>query len=151
LLDRSHFKQAHLRAGPRRLPRGFNSRQPATDNVNFSHFSGDSSLLLAFCSTFRRSRLRTLFFTLLLDLPMSRGRDLRDSLGLRQPLATTPLLTRMLLLSHLALMFLVLKFVYRISCANLGHIQVSHLLSAHIVYVLPFVIRLLDTQKRAFV
>ena len=82
---------------------------------------------------------------------MGRGRYLRYSFSLCQALARASLLTCMLLLSYLTLMFLVLKFVHRISGADLGHIEVSHLLSAHNADVLLFLVRLLDTQKRAFV
>ena len=76
---------------------------------------------------------------------------LRHALGLSQALASSALLTGVFLLSYLALMFLILKFVDRVSGANLGNIEVSHLLSAHIVLVLRFLIRLLDTANFAFV
>ena len=91
------------------------------------------------------------FFPLLLNF-LVRGRGhLRHALSLRQSLAAAFLLAAVFLFSHLALMLVKLKFVYLTLSANLGRVEVSHLLSAHVLYVLPFINRLLDTANFAFV
>jgi hypothetical protein len=94
-------------------------------------------------------RLR--LFALLLNFFVSGRRHLRNPLGLRQALAAALLFTAVFLFGHLALMLVKLKFIYLALGANLGRVEVSHLFSAHIVHVLPFVIRLLDTANCAFV
>ena len=81
-----------------------------------------------------------------------RGRGhLRYALGLSQALVASALLADVFLLSYLALMFLKLKFVDRVSGADFGNIEISHLFSAHFVLLLHFFIRLLDTANFAFV
>jgi hypothetical protein len=74
-----------------------------------------------------------------------------DALGLRHSLAAAFLFAAVFLFSHLALMLVKLKFVYLALSSNLGRVEVSHLLSAHFLSILPFVIRLLDTTNFAFV
>ena len=84
------------------------------------------------------------FPALLLNFLM-RGRcHQRNALSRRQSLATAFLFAAVFLLSYLALMLVKLKFVYLTLGANLRNVEVSHLFSAHIVHVLPFLIRLLD-------
>ena len=91
------------------------------------------------------------FLPLLLDF-LVRGRGhLRNALSRRQSLAAAFLLAAVFLLSHLALMLVKLKLIYLALRANLRSVEVSHLFSAHIVHVLPFLIRLLDTANFAFV
>ena len=91
------------------------------------------------------------FFPFLLYFLVGGCGHLRHALGLRQSLPATFLLANMLLFSHLALMLVELKFIYLPLRANLGRVEVSHLLSAHILHVLLFLIRLLDTANFAFV
>ena len=80
----------------------------------------------------------------------SRG-HLRNALSRRQSLAAAFLFATVFLLGHLALVLVKLKFIYLTLSANLRGVEVSHLFSAHILHVLPFVIRLLDTANFAFV
>ena len=44
LLHRPHLEETHLRAGARRLPRRFNSREATADDVYFVHTFDRSSL-----------------------------------------------------------------------------------------------------------
>lgn len=91
------------------------------------------------------------FFPFLFDFLVRGCGYLRHALGLRQSLPAAFLFATVFLLSHLALMLVELKFVYLALRANLRSIEISHLLSAHILHVLPFLIRLLDTANFAFV
>ena len=75
----------------------------------------------------------------------------RYALSRRRSLAAAFLFATVFLLSHLALMLVKFKFIYLTLRSNLRSVEVSHLFSAHIVHVLPFLIRLLDTANFAFV
>ena len=101
------------------------------------------SVLLLFGGILRGTRFR--FFALFLNLFVGSRDHLRHALCLRESLAAASLFTTAFLLSHLALMLLKLKFVDLALRANLGSVEVSHLFSAHVVHVLPIVIRLLDS------
>src|SRR5882672_5022846 len=116
-----------------------------------THCRAGASLLLSFAFSSRTfgSRFRSFFLPFLLDLPMGRGHHLRHALRLRQSLGSASLLSMVFLFSHLALMFLVLKFVY-LAGADLGNLQVSHLLSAHFAPVLPVSIASLSVRSFAF-
>ena len=76
--------------------------------------------------------LRLLFFAFFLNFLVGGRRYLCDALGLGEFLATAFLLSAVFLFRHLALMLVELKFVYLTLSANLGSIEVSHLLSAHL-------------------
>ena len=91
------------------------------------------------------------FLTFLLNLLVGSRDHLRHAFGFRHSLLAAFLFATVFLLGHLALMLVKLKFVYLALSANLRSIEVSHLFSAHIVHVLPIVIRLLDTANFAFV
>ena len=91
------------------------------------------------------------FLALFLDFLVCRRGHQRNAFSLCQLLGAAFLFAAMFLLSHLALMLVKLKFVYLALRADLRRVEVSHLFSAHIVHVLPFLIRLLDTANFAFV